>query len=135
MSYILEVQQFYTVAEYYTATDMNQKIFDIMDIDLENGGKEIGYMYKLGYMKKTFKTKKEACNYYDYHNPHMRSVSICKDFVSDWDVDTKMRYIVRNLYWERFVKVPWYQTVMNIPPFAENPRHYILFVDTIQKSI
>jgi hypothetical protein len=55
-----------------------------------NGMKE-----HVGYMNKIFKTKKEAVEYYDLHNPHMRSLNAHNTWASDWDPDTRLIYVVR----------------------------------------
>ncbi len=52
----------------------------------------------IGYMKIHFKTKNEACNYYDTHNPHMRKINAHNTYISDWDLNTKLLYIVRKDY-------------------------------------
>jgi len=52
----------------------------------------------IGYMKGKFKTKKDAVTYYDRHNPHMRSLNAFGDYISDWDPNTKLLYIVREDY-------------------------------------
>jgi len=52
----------------------------------------------IGYMKAKFKTKKDACSYYDRHNPHMRKLNAHNTYESDWDPDTKLLYIVRKDY-------------------------------------
>jgi hypothetical protein len=49
----------------------------------------------VGYMKAKFKTKNDACSYYDRHNPHMRGLNAHKTYRSDWDPITKLLYIVR----------------------------------------
>jgi hypothetical protein len=56
-----------------------------------------GYEH-IGYMKSKFKTKKEACEYYDKHNPHMRQLNAHNTYKSDWDPVTKLSYIVRKDY-------------------------------------
>ena len=48
--------------------------------------------------KGKFKTKKDAVSYYDKHNPHMRSLNALKTYISDWDPNTKLLYIVRDDY-------------------------------------
>ena len=50
----------------------------------------------IGYMKGKFKTKKDAVSYYDKHNPHMRSLNAHNSYISDWDPNTKLLYIVRD---------------------------------------
>lgn len=52
----------------------------------------------VGYMKAKFRTKKDACSYYDKHNPHMRKMNQFKTYQSDWDPQTKLMYIVRKDY-------------------------------------
>ena len=52
----------------------------------------------VGYMKGKFKTKKDAVTYYDKHNPHMRSLNAHNTYISDWDPNTNLLYIVRNDY-------------------------------------
>jgi hypothetical protein len=52
----------------------------------------------IGYMKGKFKTKKDAVSYYDRHNPHMRSLNAHNTYISDWDPNTKLLYIVRDDY-------------------------------------
>ena len=54
-----------------------------------------GRFLHVGYMAKVFKTKEEACEYYDKHNPHMRKLNIQHTLRSDWDPKTYLRYIVR----------------------------------------
>jgi len=49
-------------------------------------------------MKGEFKTKKDAVSYYDRHNPHMRSLNAHNTYCSDWDLNTKLLYIVRDDY-------------------------------------
>jgi len=52
----------------------------------------------IGYMKAKFKSKNNACSYYDRHNPHMRRLNAHNTYESDWDPDTKLKYIVRKDY-------------------------------------
>lgn len=61
---------------------------------LAQGGK----IKHVGYMKGKFKTKKDAISYYDRHNPHMRSLNAHNTYMSDWDPNTKLLYIVRDDY-------------------------------------
>tara|TARA_B100000902_G_scaffold297895_1_gene285064 strand:- start:81 stop:476 length:396 start_codon:yes stop_codon:yes gene_type:complete len=61
---------------------------------LTQGGK----IKHIGYMKGKFKTKKDAVSYYDRHNPHMRSLNAHNTYISDWDPNTKLLYIVRDDY-------------------------------------
>jgi hypothetical protein len=54
----------------------------------------------LGYITKIFKSKKDASNYYNQHNPHMKPLNECESQVSDYDPNTKLRYIIRRYYGE-----------------------------------
>jgi len=72
---------------------------------INKGGKQ----EHIGYMKVKFRTKKDACSYYDKHNPHMRKLNAHNTFESDWDPVTHLMYIVRKDY----------MLNDNIPPFSE----------------
>ena len=63
----------------------------------------------IGYMKAKFRTKEDACSYYDRHNPHMRKLNTLGTYESDWDPNTKRMYIVRKDY----------MLVDSVPPFSE----------------
>lgn len=65
MPYILEVQRFGSI-------------------------KYNGKFEHIGYMSKLFTTKKEAANYYDFHNSHLRKLNTHGTWVSDWDPMTKL---------------------------------------------
>jgi len=65
----------------------------------ENGWLAQGGCIKhIGYMMGKFKTEKHAVSYYDKHNPHMRSLNAHNTYISDWDPNTKLLYIVRDDY-------------------------------------
>ena len=65
----------------------------------ENGWETLGTKHlHIGYMNMKFNTKKEACEYYKNHNPHMREITKESNFKSDWDPDTELLYIVREDY-------------------------------------
>ncbi len=57
-----------------------------------------GVYEHVGYMEKLFATRKGAINYYDKHNPHMRSINAhrVKLLKSDWDPETKLAYVIRD---------------------------------------
>lgn len=57
--------------------------------------------YHVGYMKKVFKNKKEAVDYYNKHNSHMRDINGFNNYRSDWDPQTKLRYVVRSYLGEK----------------------------------
>ncbi len=67
-----------------------------------------GKLEHIGYMKAKFKTKKDACSYYDRNNPHMRNLNTHNTYESDWDPETKLQYIVRKDY----------MLIDNIPTFS-----------------
>jgi hypothetical protein len=81
MPYILEVQRF-DIEGHLTHPEWNGKFEHV------------------GYMNNFFKTKKQASVYYDKFNPHMRSLNAHKNWKSDWDPKTKLRYIVREHFCE-----------------------------------
>ena len=79
--YVLEVVQF------------------IEEANGENGWLNLKSKQKhIGYMKAKFETKKDACSYYNKHNPHMRQLNAHNTYESDWDPHTKLMYIVRKDY-------------------------------------
>lgn len=57
-----------------------------------------GKFKHVGYMKMKFKTKRDACMYYDEYNPFMRKMNALGTYMSDWDPTTKLLYIVRDDY-------------------------------------
>jgi hypothetical protein len=65
-------------------------ILEVVKFSRESGYEHIGYMDARG-----FRTKNAACDYYDKHNPHMRKINEHNTYASDWDSNTKLRYIVR----------------------------------------
>lgn len=68
-----------------------------------------GIFRHIGYMNKVFHSKEEACRYHDLHMPNGRKINAHGDYVSDWDPQTYLRYVVRRYNYE----------VLTIPPFAE----------------
>jgi hypothetical protein len=76
-----------------------------------NGWKSKGGKYEhVGYMQAFFKSKDDACSYYNRHNPHMRQLNAHKTFKSDWDPKTELFYIVREDY----------HLICSIPPFSKD---------------
>lgn len=59
--------------------------------------KGIGFTH-IGYMKRRFDSKHDACCYYDFYNKHMRPLNAHDNFKSDWDPNTRLAYIVRRDY-------------------------------------
>ena len=93
MPYILEVQKF----------NINGHI----DYPTYNGKCE-----HIGYMNKLFKSKKEAAEYYDKYNPHMRKLNAHENWCSDWDPNSCLIYIVREHFYE----------YLKLPPFGDNKK-------------
>lgn len=82
----------------------------ITEINGTNGWKALGGKYRhVGYMRAKFKTKKDACTYYDRHNTHMRPLNAHGTFKSDWDPNTHRLYIVRKDY----------HCIGTVPPFSK----------------
>ena len=52
----------------------------------------------VGYMNATFNTRADADTYYNRHNPHMRRLNAHNTWISDWDPETRRKYIVRKDY-------------------------------------
>ena len=93
MPYILEVQQFNVTGHH--------------DHPEYNGKSE-----HIGYINKVFESKKEAGNYYDEFNPHMRNLNALENWCSDWDPNTCLMYVVREKFYE----------YLKIPPFKRNEK-------------
>ena len=71
----------------------------IDEVEGDNGWLKQGTKIKhIGYMKGKFKTKNDAVSYYDRHNNHMRSLKGNDTYISDYDPETKLMYIVRDDY-------------------------------------
>lgn len=61
----------------------------------------------VGYMDKIFKTKKEACNFYNLKNPNMRKIN--KELYSDLNPNTMLRYVVR-IFNNEHLSIPPFET-------------------------
>lgn len=59
----------------------------------------------VGYMNKIFRTKNEAADFYDVHNPHMRKLNTFNTWCSDWDANTRLFYVVRK-HTNEYLKLP-----------------------------
>ena len=100
-SWVLEVVKFLT--ESGEDPDVTWNKTQLYSLDGVNYGK-----YKhIGYMRIRFKTKKEACDYYDHYNPHMRKLNAHNNYRSDWDPETKLLYIVRKDYFLNSIIENW----------------------------
>ena len=75
----------------------------------ENWIEKGGRFQHIGYMQAIFKTKKDACSYYDRNNPHMRKLNTYNTYESDNDPKTQLFYIVRRNY----------GLIKTIPPFKK----------------
>ena len=49
----------------------------------------------VGYMRAHFSCPEDANEYYAIHNPRMRQITAFGSIFSDWDPDTKLRYVIR----------------------------------------
>ena len=89
-------------------------IFEVLEFITERDG-DIGWialggkLKHVGYMKAKFKTRADACTYYDRNNPHMRPLNKHGTYKSDWDPETRLIYIVRKDY----------HCIETIEPFSE----------------
>lgn len=55
-----------------------------------------GKLVHVGYMDAAFRTRKDAAAYYDRHHAgRMRALNAYGTWESDWDPDTRLKYIVR----------------------------------------
>jgi hypothetical protein len=54
----------------------------------------------IGYMNKIFSTKRDACDYYQQHNQHMRQITKDSNWSSDWDPNTFLMYVIRKSGYE-----------------------------------
>ena len=83
-------------------------ILEVQHLDI-NGHNEYpawnGKSEHIGYMNKIFRTRQEACDYYDQYNPHMRSLNAHNNWCSDDDPKTGLMYIVREHFYE-YRKIP-----------------------------
>jgi len=91
-------------------------ILEVQKYDVNNSlhSEWNGQFEHIGYMNKFFLTKQEACDYYDLHNPQMRSLNEYGTWQSDYDPITYLRYVVRKYYGE----------YLKIEPFTENLKEY-----------
>lgn len=68
-----------------------------------------GFGFKhIGYINRLFNTEKKACCEYDKRFPRMRSLNAFSTLCSDWDPDTKLRYLIR----------PYNCELLTIEPFS-----------------
>jgi hypothetical protein len=89
MPYILEVQKFNPTGH------LSQS---------EWNGKGI----HVGYMNKVFKTKNQACAYYDMYNPTMRPLNGHHTYQSDWNCHTHLLYVVHE-YGDEYLSIPSFE--------------------------
>lgn len=85
--------------------EVQRRLLDYDQIVLLNGAYE-----HVGYMNKIFKSKPEAAAYYDRYNPHMRGLMVHGNLWSDWDPDTRLRYVIREHNAE----------ILSLPPFGDD---------------
>jgi hypothetical protein len=70
--------------------------------------------HHIGYMRAYFAERADAVLYYDMHNPHMRSIDAYGNGCSDWDANTKLRFVIRDYHHD-------FQTVPTFDP-ADEPK-------------
>lgn len=61
----------------------------------------------IGFMRLMCKSKKEAADYYDAYNPHLRKLNDKGTWYSDWDPVTKRRYMVSEYKGEKMLLPPF----------------------------
>lgn len=71
-----------------------------------------GKFKHVGYMQVVFSSPNDANAYYKLRNPHMRPITEHGGVHSDWDPETKFRYVIRELRGE----------CMNVEPFHPNDK-------------
>ena len=74
-------------------------------LELQKFNKDHNVFRHMGYLNKMFLTKEEACDYYDKHNKHMRSLNKYNTYRSDWDPVTQFRYVIRE-YDREYLNIP-----------------------------
>ena len=81
----------------------NQYVLEVQRFHPNESNEQASYRGKsehIGYMNKIFKTKKEACDYYDRYNTHMRRLNAIETYRSDWDPRNRLMYVVREYFYE-----------------------------------
>lgn len=74
-----------------------------------------GIFEHVGYLQAVFRRKKDACSYYNEHNPHMRPLNAHNTYKSDWDPNTRLLYIVRTFHGEKMTIEPWRPDESRLP--------------------
>ena len=82
-------------------------VLEVVQFVEKEDGENMNFKH-VGYMNIKFNTKKEACDYYEKCNPHLRPLNAYGDYKSDWDPKTQLLYIVRR----------YYGLFSSIPPFT-----------------
>lgn len=81
--YMLEIQQYDRHSHHVYRSAINDRF------------SYISQFKHIGYVSAVFKSKDEACKYYNENNKHMRNLNAHNTYVSDWDPRSKLRYVVR----------------------------------------
>ena len=66
-----------------------------------------GKFKHVGYMQAKFRSVADANAYYMEHNKHMRSITAHGGVYSDWDPDTHLRYVIRQILDEAMTVEPF----------------------------
>jgi hypothetical protein len=76
MPYVFEVQKMY-----YELNNNNNEV--------------IPKSWCVGHVNKVFETREEAEEYYEKLNPHMRPINKYKNWISDFDPETRLGYLIQ----------------------------------------
>jgi hypothetical protein len=85
-------------------------VLEVLRMPIQPAVSPTGVFEHVGYLQAVFRRKKDACSYYDEHNPHMRPLNARNTYKSDWDPNSRLLYIVRTFHGEKMTIEPWRQT-------------------------
>lgn len=93
-----------------------------------------GLCEHIGYMNKIFMTKKQACDYYNEYNKHMRKLNTNNTIRSDYDPETKILYVLRE-YGGEYLKLPPFEKLQEKLQEKQHENYIVSFINTkIKKS-
>jgi hypothetical protein len=78
-------------------------VLEVVRIVTEKNGDDgllikYGKLEHIGYMNKKFKSKNDACSFYNTYNKHMRPLNLYNTYMSGCDPNNRRLYIVRTDY-------------------------------------
>ena len=84
-----------------------------------------------GYMNRLFNSRKAAADYYNLHNPHMRDLNAHGNWCSDWDVNDKLRAVVRLYHGELLTISPYRPYIEHDTNIISKscPRMVLVYID------